>query len=154
MLSRFVTWGDLKETHRHFYGSGYIVSIDRLADRNTLKTGYCKQDDEFYFDLDPGSITEARLERWPRSPQPEDHEDYFVTTDNSGSVLLVLLLVNDERFYYRKNLEWVYIGPGDNIFGFDEDPLVPVAPQITEFFDYAESNDFILVEESITCFRI
>lgn len=154
MLSRFVTWGDLKGNHRHFFGSGQLVSIDRLRDRDTLKAGYFRHDDEFYFDLDPEAIVEARLERWPRSPQPDDHEEYFVIISTNGTVLLVLVLVNDESFYYRKNLEWVYVGPGDNVPGFDEGPLVPVSSQIVEFFDYAESIEFGLIEEGIENLKI
>lgn len=154
MLSRFVTWGDLKGTHQHFFGSGQLVTIDRLTDRDTLKAGYFKHDDEFYFNLDPDSIVEARLERWPRSPQPDDHEEYFVIMSTSGTVLLVLVLVNDKRFYYRKNLKWVYVGPGDNVSGFDENPLIAVSKRIVDYFDHTEYSEFELIEESIEDIRI
>lgn len=154
MLSRFVTWGDMKSTHRDALGSGSILSIDHLIDRDVLKSGYFKHDDEFYYDLDPDSIVEARLERWPRLPQPGDHEEYFVTMSTSGMVLLVLLLVNDETFYYRKNLDWVYVGPGDNVPGFEERRLIAVSRRIVNYFDYTESSEFELIEESIEDIRI
>lgn len=154
VLSRFVTWGDMKSIHRNAFGSSYMLSIDHLVNRDILKAGYFKHDDEFYYDLDPGSVIEARLERWPRSPQPEDHEEYFVTMSTSGSVLLVLVLVNDETFYYRHDAKWVHVGPGDNVPGFDEGSLIPVSKQIVDFFDYAESNEFGLIEESIESLRI
>lgn len=154
MLSRFVTWGDMKSIHRAALASNTLLSIDHLVNRNILKSGYFKHDDEFYYDLDAGSIVEARLERWPRSPQLEDHEEYFVTMSTSGAVLLVLLLVNDDRFYYRSNSKWVFIGPGDNVPGFDETPLVAVSKRITDYFDYTESSGFSLIEESIADVRI
>ena len=154
MLSRFVTWGDMKATHRHFLGTNSIVSIDHLTNRSILKSGYFKHDDEFYFDLAPDSVVEARLERWPRLPRPGDHEEYFVTMSTSATVLLVLVLVNDESFYYRNDAKWVYVGPGDNVTGFDEETLVPVSERIVDFFDYAESNEFGLIEESIELLKI
>lgn len=154
MLSRFVTWGDMKSTHRSAFGSGYILSIDHLIDRDILKSGYFKHDDEFYYDLDRDSVVDARLERWPHSPQPDDHEEYFVTLNTSGTVLLVLLLVNDEKFYYRHDAQWVYIGAGDHVPGFDEGSLARVSERIVDFFDYAESNEFGLIEESIQNLRI
>jgi hypothetical protein len=154
VLSMFVTWGDMKSIHRDSFGSGSILSIDHLVNRNTLRSGYFKHDDEFYYDLDPDSIVEARLERWPRSPQHEDHEEYFVTMSTGGTVLLILVLVNEEKFYYRNNAKWVYVGPGDNVPGFDEGSLIPVSKQIVDFFDYAESNEFGLIEESIESLRI
>jgi hypothetical protein len=154
MLSRFVTWGDMKSTHRYAFGSSFILSTDHLVDRNILKSGYLKHDDEFYYDLDPDSIVEARLDRWPRSPQPDDHEEYFVTMSTSGMVLLALVLVNDETFYYRKNLDWVYVGPGDNVPGFEEHRLIAVSQRIVDYFDHTELSEFDLIEESIEDIRI
>jgi hypothetical protein len=66
----------------------------------------------------------------------------------------VLVLVNDESFYYRNDAKWVYVGPGDNVPGFDEGRLVPVSNRIVDFFDYAESNEFGLIEESIQILKI
>lgn len=154
MLSRYVTWGDMKSAHRHAVSSGVILSTDHLIDRNILKSGYFKHDDEFYYNLDPDSIVEARLDRWPRTPQPGDHEEYFVTISTSGMVLLVLVLVNDETFYYRRNHDWVYIGPGDRVPGFEEHRLIAVSQRIVDYFDHTEFSEFSLVEESIESIRI
>ncbi|WP_196881317.1 hypothetical protein [Arthrobacter sp. CAN_A214] len=77
-----------------------------------------------------------------------------MTMNAAGTVLLVLVLVNGERFYYRNEAEWVYIGPGDNVVGFDEYSLVAVAGRVVDFFDYAEANEFGLIEESVESLRI
>lgn len=154
MLSRDVTWGDMKSVHRGNFGSNTVLSIDHLADRDILKMGYFKHDDEFYYELDRASVVQARLERWPRRPSPGEHEELFITMNAAGTVLLVLVLVNDERFYYRKEAEWVYIGPGDDLPGFDEYLLVAVTKRVVDFFDYAEANEFDLIEESIRSLKI
>lgn len=154
MLSRYVTWGDMKSAHRYAISSGVILSTDHLIDRNILKSGYFKHDDEFYYNLDPDSIVEARLDRWPRTRQPGDHEEYFVTMSTSGMVLLVLVLVNDEIFYYRRNLNWVYVGPGDNVPGFEKHQLIAVSQRIVDYFDHTESSEFELIAESIENIRI
>ncbi|MBG6183055.1 hypothetical protein IWX65_001002 [Arthrobacter sp. CAN_A214] len=154
VLSLDVTWGDMKSVHRYNFGSDTVLSIDHLADRDILKLGYFKHDDEFYYEMDPASVVQARLERWPRRPSPGDHEEFFVTMNAAGTVLLVLVLVNGERFYYRNEAEWVYIGPGDNVVGFDEYSLVAVAGRVVDFFDYAEANEFGLIEESVESLRI
>jgi hypothetical protein len=66
----------------------------------------------------------------------------------------VLVLVNDEIFYYRRNLDWVYVGPGDNVPGFEKHQLIPVSQRIVDYFDHTESSEFELIEESIEDIRI
>jgi hypothetical protein len=144
----------MKSAHRYAVSSGLILSTDHLVNRNILKSGYHKHDDAFYYGLDHDSIIEARLERWPRSPQTNDHEEYFVTLSTDGTVLLVLVLVNDESFYYRKNQEWVYVGPGDNVPGFEDNRLIAVSQRVVGYFDYTESSEFELIEESIEDIRL
>jgi hypothetical protein len=154
VLSKDVTWGEMKSTHREIFGTGTSLSTDHLTDKNLLKSGYFKHDDEFYYSLNPEAVQKARLQHWPRTERPEDHEEFFVTMDDTGTVLLVLVLVNDERFYYRNNGNWIYIGPGDDVFGFEGHELTAVTKQVVSFFDYTESREFDLVEESISSIKI
>lgn len=76
VLSQFMTWGDVKEMQRK-PGRMEFLSFGYLFEPEMLKQAKNKHDDEFFFELSPELIAEARRQRWPRVPrngEPVQHE--------------------------------------------------------------------------------
>lgn len=140
MLSPFMTWGDVKEMQRQpgvteLLPFGYLVApemIEKAKDRH---------DDEFFFDLSAEMVAVARRERWPRVPRIGESIRHEVTVTVDGEVRLLLLLVDDEKYFYRSDGGWIYIGPGDDIRGFFDEELYEVLPSFVAVFDDQSPSD-------------
>jgi hypothetical protein len=129
-----MTWGDVKEMQQNA-GPMELLPFGYLVEPEMIEQAKHRHDDEFFFELSPEAISEARRQRWPRVPREGESLRYEVTVAANGEVLLLLLFVDDEYYYYRTKGEWIYIGPEDDVAGFFDENILEVPATFVAIFD-------------------
>ena len=121
MLSKFITWGEIRRMHKASAESGSIIAGDPLADLEFAKGTESIPDEEYYF---ADMLSKEEIEEYENRPKPAPEKYYFTYEDirDREKPVLALLEINEEAdtWRYRKNGDWVLIEAQDDIPEIDD----------------------------------
>lgn len=135
MLSKDVTWGELRALHDLNVSSGGAIPDDILMDNpEALELSKTKADDEYYFDLtDEEKATYAKI-------RADDDYDALpgtvsVTISQSGEILELVKVTDDGRLLVREDKRWYPVSPEQDEPRIHDQTLADVSEDFVEYYD-------------------
>lgn len=134
MLSRDVTWGELRELHQLNTRSGGGIPDDVLSDPEVRAKSRGKADDEFYFDL-----TEEEIAQYKKDREENDIDSLpgtvSVTISQSGEILELVKVTDDGRLFVREDKAWYLVTPEQDEPRIHDQTLADVSEDFVEYYD-------------------
>lgn len=148
MLSRDVTWGELRQIHDHAVQQGGFFADDILADPEKRLEAQGKADDDFYFDLTPeeqGFYTDLRGEY-----DIDNREGTVsVTISDIGEILELIKVVDDLGIFIRDQGEWWEVDPEEENPRIFDQTLADVDESFVEYWDRLKAENAPITKEVI-----
>lgn len=134
MLSKDVTWGELRALHQLNVRSGGGITDDILADPEELAKSKGKADDDYYFDLTDEEIAQSKALK-----AEFDYDNLpgtvSVTISRTGEVLELIKVLDSGILLIRTNKKWVEADSETEIPRVHEQTLADVSEDFVEYYD-------------------
>jgi broad specificity phosphatase PhoE len=134
MLSRDVTWGELRELHQLNTRTGGGIPDDVLADPDARERSRGKADDDFYFDL-----SEEEIAAYKQAREENDIDSLpgtvSVTISQQGEILELVKVTDDGRLFVREDKGWYLVGPDQDEPRIHDQTLANVSEDFVEYYD-------------------
>lgn len=148
MLSRDVTWGELRQIHDYATQQGGFFPDDILADPEKRLEAQGKSDDDFYFDLTPDEIgfyTDLRGEY-----DIDNREGTLsVTISDIGEILELIKDVDDLGLFFREQGDWWAVDPDVEDPRIFDQTLADVDESFVEYWDRLKAQNAPITKEVI-----